>query len=119
MSWTRSVGSWCSSPSQAFRPRWSPCRRSCRSRPDQQPGVERRTVEQLARLDFIARGTNVVLIGPTGVGKTGIASAILLKALHQGHRGLFIKAQELLDRLRHRCATPGSPLRIWMRPAGG
>jgi DNA replication protein DnaC len=64
---------------------------------DQQPGLERRTVEQLAQLDFIARGTNVVLIGPTGVGKTGIASALLLKALHQGHRGLFIKAQELFD----------------------
>ena len=64
---------------------------------DRQPGVERRSVEQLAQLDFITRGTNVVLIGGTGVGKTGLASALLLKALHQGYRGLFVKAQELFD----------------------
>ena len=63
----------------------------------QQPGVKRKTIEQLAELDFIARATNVVLVGPTGTGKTGLASAILLKALHAGHRGLFIKAQDLFD----------------------
>ena len=63
----------------------------------QQPGVQRKTFEQLAELDFIARATNVVLVGPTGTGKTGLASAILLKALHAGHRGLFIKAQDLFD----------------------
>ena len=63
----------------------------------QQPGVDRKVIEQLAELDFVARGTNVVMIGPTGVGKTGLASAILLHALHQGHRGLFIKAQDLFD----------------------
>ena len=33
------------------------------------------------------------------MGKTGLASAILLKALEAGYRGLFIKAQELFDEL--------------------
>ena len=64
---------------------------------DRQPGIERRVIEQLAELDFIARGSNVVMVGPTGAGKTGLASAILLKALYQGHRGLFVKAQDLFD----------------------
>jgi DNA replication protein DnaC len=32
-------------------------------------------------------------------GKTGLASAILLRALQSGHRGLFIKAQDLFDEL--------------------
>jgi DNA replication protein DnaC len=63
----------------------------------QQPGVKRKTIEQLAELDFIARATNVVFAGPTGTGKTGLASALLLKALHAGHRGLFVKAQDLFD----------------------
>ncbi len=66
---------------------------------DRQPGVARRVVEQLATLDFIERGTNIVLIGPTGVGKTGIASGLLLKALYHGHRGLFMKAQDLFDEM--------------------
>ncbi|MEZ4447798.1 MAG: IS21-like element helper ATPase IstB [Polyangiaceae bacterium] len=65
----------------------------------QQRSVKRRTIEQLAELDFIGRAANVVFIGDTGVGKTGLASAILLKALEAGYRGLFIKAQELFDEL--------------------
>lgn len=65
----------------------------------QQKSVKRRTIEQLAELDFIGRAANVVFIGDTGVGKTGLASAILLKALEAGYRGLFIKAQELFDEL--------------------
>ena len=62
-----------------------------------QPGVDRKVVEQLVELDFLTTGSNVVWIGPTGVGKTGLASAILLKALHEGRRGLFVKAQDLFD----------------------
>jgi DNA replication protein DnaC len=33
------------------------------------------------------------------VGKTGLASGLLLKALQNGYRGLFIKAQDLLDEM--------------------
>lgn len=62
-----------------------------------QPGVDRRAVEQLAELGFVERGSNVVFIGPTGVGKTGIASALLLQALYRGFRGRFVKAQDLFD----------------------
>jgi len=52
---------------------------------------------QLGELGFLSRTENTVLIGPTGVGKTGLASAILLRALQAGHRGLFVKAQDLFD----------------------
>lgn len=63
----------------------------------EQPGVDKAQVEQLAELGFISRAANLVFIGDTGVGKTGLASAILLRALQRGHRGLFIKAQDLFD----------------------
>jgi DNA replication protein DnaC len=33
------------------------------------------------------------------VGKTGLASGLLLKALQNGYRGLFIKAQDLFDEM--------------------
>lgn len=62
-----------------------------------QPGVKKAVIEQLAQLAFIDQSANLVFVGPTGVGKTGLASAILLKALQAGHRGLFVKAQELFD----------------------
>lgn len=64
---------------------------------ERQPAVHRAQIEQLAELDFIPRAANLVFIGKAGVGKTGLASAILLKALQAGHRGLFIKAQDLFD----------------------
>lgn len=64
---------------------------------DKQPGVRKAKIEQLAKLDFLDRTANLVFVGPTGVGKTGLASAILLKALQAGHRCLFVKAQDLFD----------------------
>jgi len=62
-----------------------------------QPGVRAKIIRQLAELDFIPKAENLVFIGETGVGKTGLASSILLKALENGYRGMFIKAQDLFD----------------------
>jgi len=62
-----------------------------------QPGVSRRQIRELAELEFIPKAENIVLVGNTGVGKTGLASGLLLKALQNGYRGLFIKAQDLFD----------------------
>jgi DNA replication protein DnaC len=62
-----------------------------------QPGVNKRQIRTFAELDFIAKGENIVFMGPTGVGKTGLASSILLKALQNGCRGLFIRAQDLFE----------------------
>jgi len=64
-----------------------------------QPGVSQRQFRSLAELDFIAKSENVVLIGPTGVGKTGLASGLLMKALQNGHRCLFVRAQDLFDEM--------------------
>ena len=64
-----------------------------------QPGVSRREIQGLASLDFLAARENVVLIGDTGVGKTGIAIGLLLKAIQNGHSGSFVKAQDLFDEM--------------------
>jgi len=65
----------------------------------EQPGVSKAAVMQLAELDFIQSATNIVFIGDTAVGKTGLASSILRKALENGYRGRFIKAQDLFDEM--------------------
>ena len=64
-----------------------------------QPGVSQRQIRTLAELDFVPKAENIVLVGPTGVGKTGLASGLLLKALQNGYRGAFIKAQDLFDEM--------------------
>ena len=68
------------------------------------------------------KAENIVFIGPTGVGKTGLASGLLLKALQNGHRGLFIRAQDLFDEMYASLAdrsTPqaAQPARARRRPA--
>ena len=64
-----------------------------------QTGVNRRQIKTLAELAFIPKAENLVFIGPTGVGKTGLASALLLRALQNGYRGCFIRAQDLFDEM--------------------
>ena len=62
-----------------------------------QPGVSQRQIRALAELEFIPKAENIVFIGPTAVGKTGLASSLLLKAIQNGHRALFVSAQDLFD----------------------
>jgi len=64
-----------------------------------QTGVSQRQIRTFAELDFVAKAENIVFIGPTGVGKTGLASSLLLKALQNGYRALFVKAQDLFDEM--------------------
>ena len=64
-----------------------------------QPGVNPKQIRALGDLEFVAKTENLVLIGPTGVGKTGLASGLLLKAIQNGYRGRFIRAQDLFDEM--------------------
>jgi DNA replication protein DnaC len=66
---------------------------------NRQPGVNRKQIRAFAELDFVARHENIVLTGKTGVGKTGIACGLLLKALQNGYRCQFIRAQDLFDEM--------------------
>src|SRR6202158_5062234 len=64
-----------------------------------QPGVNRKQMRGFAELDFIAKAENIVLVGKTGVGKTGLACGLMLKALENGYRCQFIRAQDLFDEM--------------------
>ena len=64
-----------------------------------QPGVNRKQIRAFAELEFIAKAENIVLIGETARGKTGLACGLLLKALENGYRGQFIRAQDLFDEM--------------------
>lgn len=64
-----------------------------------QPGVKRKQIQGFAELDFVAKHENLVFSGPTGVGKTGLACGLLLKALQNGMRCQFVRAQDLFDEM--------------------
>jgi DNA replication protein DnaC len=74
------------------------------------PRVDRRQIETLATCSFIREKTNVLFLGPPGVGKSHLAAALGVKAIKNG----FSVTHFVLDDLRHahrpmpRCRPPGS-----------
>ena len=75
---------------------------------DRQPGIDKKVIFELAELNFIAAGRNLAFIGATGLGKTGLASALLLKAVQAGYSGIFTQAQDLFDELHSTLADHSS-----------
>ncbi|MCV2369074.1 IS21-like element helper ATPase IstB [Roseateles oligotrophus] len=60
---------------------------------------DRAAIEELMTLDFMADASNVVLVGPNGVGKSMCACNIGYQAVLAGHKALFITAGALLGEL--------------------
>lgn len=60
---------------------------------------DRVAVDALMTLEFLGDATNVVLVGPNGVGKSMLAQNIAHQALIEGHTVLFTSAGQLLGDL--------------------
>jgi DNA replication protein DnaC len=56
-------------------------------------------ISELMTLSFIDTATNVVLVGPNGVGKTMIALNLAYQAVTRGHKALYVTAAKMLGDL--------------------
>jgi DNA replication protein DnaC len=62
--------------------------------------VPKAKIIDLATCAFVERRDNILLVGPTGVGKSHIAQALGHRACRAGHSVLYTSAQDLLAQLR-------------------
>ena len=65
-----------------------------------QPKLDRKKILSLYdRFEYMTKQQNIVWLGPTGCGKTGLATGFLLQALDRGYRGYFVTFPELVAEL--------------------
>ena len=65
-----------------------------------QPSIDERQVMELASLAFVTEATNILLLGPPGVGKTHLAVALALLSIENGYGAYFVRAYDLMEDLR-------------------
>ena len=64
-----------------------------------QPTLSERQCRDLASLSFVQTATNVIFVGPPGVGKTHLALALANLALQTGYSARFTTLRELAEEL--------------------
>jgi DNA replication protein DnaC len=62
-------------------------------------GLDRSTVASLSQAGWVRAGHNLVVTGPTGVGKSFLACALANAALRQGHTACYVRVPRLIDDL--------------------
>jgi DNA replication protein DnaC len=65
----------------------------------QESPLQRTRIEQLASAGFMDQAYNLILVGGTGTGKTHLATALAIAAIHQGKRVRFFNAVDLVNQL--------------------
>lgn len=67
---------------------------------ERQPNLNKKKILSLYdAFDYMVKTQNMIFIGPTGTGKTGLATAFLIHAVNRGYTGGFILFPELIDKL--------------------
>lgn len=73
---------------------------------DAAPALDKALITELATCRYLESATNVLLIGPPGVGKTHLAVGLARKAVEAGYRTYFTTAADLAARC-HKAAIEG------------
>lgn len=65
-----------------------------------QPRLNRKMVLALYdSFEYMTAARNIIWLGPTGCGKTGLATSFLSHAIRQGHTGRYVQFAELIQEL--------------------
>lgn len=65
-----------------------------------QPSIDKRQMEELATMRFLENAENVVFLGPPGVGKTHLATALGMVAAGHRRSTYYINSHQLIEQLK-------------------
>ena len=68
-------------------------------------GIEKQQLNQLRELGWLEQNFNIILMGPSGVGKTMIAAGLCFDAVERGYRAYFKTMDELVKTLKMKDVT--------------
>ena len=77
-------------------------------------GLDRGIVQRLATAEFIPKAQNIIIVGPTGVGKSFLASAIGHQACIMGYKTFYANTYKLFNNLK-KAKADGSYQKILKR----
>ncbi len=63
-------------------------------------GITKPQLKQLRELLWLEQNYNVILMGPTGLGKSFIASGLVYEAVKQGYRAYFYTMEDIINVIR-------------------
>jgi len=63
-------------------------------------GITQKQFNEISTLSFIERKENIILLGPSGLGKTHLMTALGQKACMNGYTAYYISCLDLLERLQ-------------------
>ena len=67
---------------------------------DRQPKLDRKKIVSIYdSFDYMTKAQNIVWMGPTGCGKTGLATGFLINAVSRGYTGRFVSFPSLIQEL--------------------
>jgi DNA replication protein DnaC len=68
-------------------------------------GIEKQQLNQLRELGWLEQNFNIILMGPSGTGKTYIAAGLCFDAVDRGYRAYFKTMDELIKTLKMKDVT--------------
>ena len=63
-------------------------------------GMSKSELKQLRELVWLEQNFNVIFMGPSGTGKTFMASGLIFDAIKQGYKAYFLTMEELINIIR-------------------